>query len=238
MQSVARRLGFFLEASWRMQDKPLFDHLRTVFERFEVDAVLDVGANVGQYAEMIRHNLGFKGQIFSFEPIPDAFRRLEEFAAADPNWFVFNYALGEADGVADFNVMRNSSLSSFHNPVKEEGPEQDGLDIVSRIAVTIRTLDDVVPELIASHGVKNFYLKMDTQGFDLAVLRGARRVMGSIVALQSEACNVRLYGDAPDFQTMTAAYREMGLVISNVFPAYIDERLRAIDLDCILVKDI
>ena len=52
--------------------------LRKFFEFFKVDLVLDVGANTGQYAEMLRTKVGFQGKIISYEPFSTAFIELKE----------------------------------------------------------------------------------------------------------------------------------------------------------------
>ena len=54
----------------------------SLLARHEVDCVLDVGANVGQYANAIRKN-GYQGRIVSFEPLSDAHAKLTARAAGD-----------------------------------------------------------------------------------------------------------------------------------------------------------
>ena len=60
--------------------------LRTIFDSFDVNLVLDVGANKGQYASFLRNYLGYKGKIISFEPVLDVYHELNNAALNDPNW--------------------------------------------------------------------------------------------------------------------------------------------------------
>ena len=53
------------------------DHLRKLLAALKVDCVFDVGANVGQYASMLRHQAKYKGRIISFEPLSREFQELE-----------------------------------------------------------------------------------------------------------------------------------------------------------------
>ena len=62
-----------------------------------IDLLFDVGANAGQYGEMSRM-LGYKGKIVSFEPVTDAYQRLEQASAKDSKWTINRYALGDVAG--------------------------------------------------------------------------------------------------------------------------------------------
>ena len=61
------------------------DPLMSYFDAFGIDCVFDVGANVGQYGTRLRR-LGYRRRIESFEPIPTAYKRLEETASSDRLW--------------------------------------------------------------------------------------------------------------------------------------------------------
>lgn len=68
-------------------------HLRLLFENLRVDAILDVGANTGQFAALVR-SLGYQGYIFSLEPIPELYKLLCVKAQTDNNmWVVYPFAL-------------------------------------------------------------------------------------------------------------------------------------------------
>src|ERR1044072_5921172 len=79
---------------------PVFerDHLHEFFTHFKVDCVFDVGANAGQYASMLRADVGYQGDIISFEPIPELAQRLRDEAAGERSWFVEELPLDEHDG--------------------------------------------------------------------------------------------------------------------------------------------
>src|SRR5512132_480081 len=68
-------------------DLLVHDHLRGLFERYAIDCVLDVGANVGQYGTELRH-AGYRGRLLSFEPVPAPAARRRQAAAGDPEWTV------------------------------------------------------------------------------------------------------------------------------------------------------
>jgi len=76
-----------------------------------IDAVLDVGANVGQYGEALRSS-GYRGRIISFEPLGEAYGRLARHAAKDANWLAVHSAVGAEPGTLEIHVAANSHSSS------------------------------------------------------------------------------------------------------------------------------
>jgi hypothetical protein len=81
-------------------------------KKFDIQYIIDVGANCGQYALKVR-KLGYKGNIVSFEPIRDNYQKILSVAEYDPKWQCYNYALGASEGQGLIHVFRNTDLSSF-----------------------------------------------------------------------------------------------------------------------------
>jgi FkbM family methyltransferase len=79
-----------------------------------VNLILDVGANVGQYATVMR-DIGYKGRIVSFEPVTSAYKELVKYARNDPFWCAVNTALGDEDGKTKINIALDSQSSSILN---------------------------------------------------------------------------------------------------------------------------
>ena len=95
-------------------------HLTRLLAYLDVDCVFDIGANQGQYAEMLRRETGYEGFIFSFEPNPTDARIARKRSESDEKWMVIELAIAETDGEAQFNVMRSSQLSSLNTPKHDE----------------------------------------------------------------------------------------------------------------------
>ena len=70
---------------------------KQILNSYNIDTVLDVGANIGQFAQQLRDDLGYTNKIISFEPLSSAFELLKTNAGGDPNWEVFNIALGDTE---------------------------------------------------------------------------------------------------------------------------------------------
>jgi FkbM family methyltransferase len=185
-----------------------------------VDVVLDVGANRGQYAEDLRR-LGYADAIRSFEPVASAFEELSRRAAADPLWDVTNSALGREPGSAEINVAANGAASSSLLPMLDRhraaAPEAN---YQSRESIRVEVLDDAAADLAGS---RKSFLKVDTQGFEMAVLDGASGLLEeAIVAVQLELSLVPLYDGAPLYDEMLAYMSARGFRLCWVDPGFHD----------------
>ena len=80
-------------------------------EKYQIDLVLDVGANRGQFVRALRRF--YKGPIISFEPVPSTFTILQQTTLNDNNWFRFNYALGNESGEQCINIYTSDQLNSL-----------------------------------------------------------------------------------------------------------------------------
>jgi FkbM family methyltransferase len=213
-------------------------HLVDLFKDMNIDMILDVGANVGQYAIMLR-NIGFTGEIHSFEPIKAHYEELNEASRADDKWITYNYALGRTSGHEEINVL--SGQSSFLEP-SELGNDFSNSELgkATRETVEISTLDEFMESHFlgnASVRQRNIYLKMDTQGYDLEVFRGGVRTMEHIVVMQSELALKKLYQDMPDFSDSVSAYQALGFEVTGFYPVSREKLSRAIiEVDCVMVK--
>ncbi|MBO9575515.1 MAG: FkbM family methyltransferase [Sphingobium sp.] len=211
---LALRLGLF----GRQHQYGEIVSLRRFIAHFGIDCVLDVGANAGQYATMLRSDVGFTGMILSFEPNPDVFEKLKEASAGDAHWRAFNLALTDHDGTATFNIMAADQFSSLNKP--GEGLEPifaERNKVEKSVTVPCRRLDGLLGELADTQRVNAILLKMDTQGHDASVCAGAGEALKRMTGIQTELAVRPLYAGATDWRDMTALLAEKGFVPSAVF---------------------
>lgn len=181
-----------------------------VMNERDINVVLDVGANDGDYGREIRDR-GYKGLIVSFEPNPKAYARLEAAIEDDPNWVAYPYAFGEHDGEAELSVAENDAMSSFKG-LTEFG-QGTGAKPTATVQAKIARLDTFLndhPELI-----KNVYLKIDTQGFEMEVLRGAGNMLSRFTAVQAEIALVHTYTDELDWLAIVSWMREQQFEVAT-----------------------
>src|SRR5687767_3762494 len=79
------------------------NRLKRLLKDLDVNCVLDVGANRGQFAEEVR-GIGYRGRIASFEPLQQEFAQLTQRFRDDDQWRGFPFALGAASSQTTINV--------------------------------------------------------------------------------------------------------------------------------------
>ena len=197
-----------------------------------IDTVLDVGANVGQYAVLTR-SAGFDGRIISCEPLGGAYGELSQRAARDDRWTALNTAVGAEPGTARINVSENSFSSSIR-------PMTDAhLDTApqSRVIATEEVPVTTVEQIVADHDVvpERTLLKIDTQGFEDEVLRGAGDLVGRVAAIQIELSFVELYAGQQLFDDLVARMGTAGYRIQQLEPGISDRDGRMLQVDGLFV---
>jgi FkbM family methyltransferase len=163
---------------------------------------------------------GFRGEIFSFEPVASNFRTISRKAEKDSKWHCLDYALGSEDVMRDINVATGSVFTSFHTP-NAYAIQRFGVSKVTTRhvrSVQVRRLDGILREMIRSIPEPRVFLKMDTQGYDLEVFKGAQGVLDLIFSLQSEASVQPIYEDMPNHVETIQKYREKGYEITGMYP--------------------
>ena len=83
-------------------------------------------------------------------------------------------------------------------------------------SVVVKRLDDVLPPLAEKFGISRVFLKMDTQGYDLEVFKGAFGCLGMIQGIQSELSVKPLYKNMPHYLEALSAYESAGFDLYNL----------------------
>ena len=150
---------------WNDIDKALSRH---PFHNF-----VDVGANVGQSVEAM---LRFRPDAFiwAIEPNAEAHRQLSAAFQDNPRVDCSRMAFGAREGQGTLHVTRTSSTSFLERTGGAQPVATD--EIIARQSVEVTTLD----AFCRGKGIDRIdYLKIDAEGSDLDVLRGAEGLLGN-----------------------------------------------------------
>ncbi|MGQ0587155.1 MAG: FkbM family methyltransferase [Gammaproteobacteria bacterium] len=200
------------------QDLHAHARRRRLLERAGIDAVLDVGANTGQFAAELRADFGWCGRIVSFEPLAAAYATLAARAAADGQWDARPYALGDSDGSARIGVAGNSWSSSLLEMLPAHLDAAPESAFTGYETVQTRRLDSVIDALCPAPA--GLYLKLDVQGFERQVLAGAQATLARVRVLQLEMSLTPLYAGAASFGELHALLESRGLVLFGLEPGF------------------
>lgn len=206
-----------LEASGWAFSQP--KRLKLIHDR-HITTILDCGANAGQYVADLK-KAGWAGKVFSFEPLSEAYEKLRIKAQSSDQWQAFHFALGEKNEESTIQIAGNSyssSLLQFSTDFKELRPDASP---VGSETVPIRRLDDVVKE----EGLDfdgPVMLKLDVQGFELSVLRGALETLPRVSVLQCELALIPSYEGGATFVEVREFLRERGFVLAHLIDGHVN----------------
>lgn len=186
----------------------------------ETDLVLDVGANIGQFAKEIRAS-GYAGEIISFEPLSTAHAILEKTSKSDGKWCVYSRcALGDQIGEVKVNIAANSASSSLLPMLDSHLSAAPHSYFIDQEVAPLFTLDSVATNLIA--GFKSIFLKIDTQGFEWAVLDGAKNITPYIRGISIELSLTPLYEGQRLWREILDRLEFEGFLLWAIQPEFID----------------
>lgn len=192
-----------------------------------MDVVLDIGANDGRCGYEIRE-AGWNGPIVSIEPQPAAFARLEECIAVDPQWSAYQIGLGSEDTTLPMNVHEIDVLSSFLE-------KHETLSGTRRIEVEVKRADSILDRMLA--GKNRPFVKIDTQGFEMEIIKGFGERTRDVIGWQLEMCVEPLYENQPRMEEIIAQMRLLGFSLWRVLPGFRDpQTLQAFELDGIFFQ--
>jgi FkbM family methyltransferase len=187
---IAARPGY--RAALRQRVFPAIEH-EALFASFTFDAILDVGANIGQFA-VTAHCANPGASIHCFEPLAGCAARLLRLAQDYPRLTVHDHGLGAEAAEVEINVASNLGSSSILDFTDLQLESYPGVSVTGKEAIRVETLD-AIATLAMTQG--RSLLKMDVQGFELEVLKGAVKTLATIDAVYLEASFLPLYAAQP-----------------------------------------
>jgi FkbM family methyltransferase len=139
------------------------------------DTVVDVGANIGLWTMGAARQAGQEGRLHAFEPVPENFTRL--IANLNLNGFDLNRVQCQQLSLSDRSGRTVFYLSTNGNSGMGALAQRDGVN--RPIETRLIALDDYCEK----HSISRVdFIKIDVEGAELLVLRGAKGVLASAEA--------------------------------------------------------
>ena len=218
LRKIANRLDVPGAAAAYRHHVPL--DLYRSFERLKsrtaFRTILDVGANRGEFS---RYALACfpDAAIHAFEPLPGCQEALRRLAQTQPRVQAHSVALGETSGTVEMfenDYAPSSSLLPMLDRHRELWPKTSR---DHKISVPVVTLDGIAFHQPFAPAI---FLKLDVQGYELHVLKGALQVLQNTSAVLMEVLFEPLYDGQPDFRELLNFMAEQGFR----FLEFADER--------------
>lgn len=228
-----RKLGKSMGYDLKMTDEERFILL---LNNNRIDLIFDIGANEGQYAEML-FELGYKGKIVSFEPLTSAHEILKQKSKTKPNWIIAERcAIGNEDGEIFINISENSVSSSILKVMDSHTKSEPSSKIINCEKTKIYKLDTIANQYIGSS--KNLLIKIDTQGYEDNVINGGLQTINISKGLQIELSLVKLYEGQKLFNEILERVTGMGFSLMQIEPSFTDKETgRMLQVDGIFFRE-
>lgn len=186
---------------------------RKLLENHNINLIIDVGANSGQYA-LQNFNNGFKGHIISFEPVSKVYADLKKKIYKNKNWTAYNFGLGEKEEELPINISENTYSSSILDIMPSHVNGAPESKYIHKETINIKTLDSVFNSIVKEK--ENVLLKLDVQGYEKQVLDGATASLNKIKGIQIEMSIQELYKNEILFDEMILFLKKKGFNLSSL----------------------
>ncbi len=175
--------------------------------------VIDVGCRDGM--QTIFKEVAPLISLVGFEPEPEEGKRLQrEPVSTFQSASYLPYALGGVEGPRALHLCRSAGASSFYRPNRDflnRFMDPMRFDTMTTVTVPVRTLDGLVADSSVSLPRHIDFLKVDTQGSELEILRGAEQTLRQqVLAVEVEVEFAQLYADQPVFRDVDAFLSQCG----------------------------
>lgn len=203
---------------------------------YKIDLLLDVGANIGQYALSSREQ-GYKNRIVSFEPLSEAHKALMESSINDHYWEIHERcAVGEKIGEAEINISKNSHSSSLLPMLSAHSDAAPDSVYVGKNTTKIVTLDSIFNNYREVND--RVFLKIDTQGYEKQVLDGASECLKDIIGVQLELSIIPLYDSQYIYEYFFQFFRDNGFALWSLVPGFYDLKTgQLLQFDAIFIRE-
>lgn len=205
---------------------------KSILRTLSLDYVVDVGANRGQFALIVRKVFP-SAKIISFEPLNEAADAFQRIFSDDQDVELYPFALGKEKKTSIIHVTKDDDSSSLL-PVskKQTSIFPMAVEIETR-EVVILPLSDIIKSQIPAASL----LKMDVQGFELDVLKGCEGVLQKFRYLYIECSFIELYEGQPLVSDIIAWLDGRGFHIQGIHNVYYQKDGTAVQADFLFFRE-
>lgn len=174
--------------------------------------IIDIGASGGIHPRFKKINNPIRAILF--EPDPREFDKLK--SAAPNNYIVLNTALSEFTEEINFNLCKKQQVSSVYLPnwsILNNFPDPDRFTITKTVKMTADSLDNQLDKC----GILDIdFIKVDAEGYELSILKGANDILNNVVGLESEVSFASIRENQPLFHDVNKYVTQLGFQLLDI----------------------
>jgi FkbM family methyltransferase len=174
--------------------------------------IVDIGASGGIDPRWSKTTEFYKGILF--EPDPREFDALKK--NSDNNLIVINCALSDSKKEIEFHLCKKQMVSSVYPPnfnFLNKFADSERFNVEKIIHLNADTLDNQLKK----EGIDEVdFIKIDTQGYELSILKGSSNCIENIVGLEVEVEFEPLYVGQPLFSEVDNYVKENGFILADL----------------------
>lgn len=216
LESHSRGRGF---------DPPQLHHLKRGFPPLKTPLnllinnllyIADIGASGGLDSRWEKYAPYYRSVLF--EPDQRAFCDLKSSAGVKS--VIINKALSDKDAEITFNLCRKQQVSSAHLPNYEfinKFPDPSRFEVTKKLKLSADSLDG---QLLRNKIEYIDFIKIDTQGHELAILKGAMKTIPQATGIEVEVGFAPIYDNQPQFGEIDGFLRSFGFEVIDISRAY------------------
>ncbi|QDV43143.1 2-O-methyltransferase NoeI [Stieleria neptunia] len=201
---LSRNVAQSQVAAWQQKQDALW---APFLKHLDIRTIIDVGANTGQFAELIHRHCP-DANIIAFEPLPVCHADLRRALAEFPDSQLISSAVGNAPATAEMNASQFTPCSSLLAGTDLLGEDYPDAAVTETIEVPVVRIDDALQSLPLLDDV---LVKFDVQGFEIPAMEGAAETLAKARVVVCEVCFFRrLYQGQPLFDEIYAKLKDLG----------------------------
>lgn len=224
IQNVFSRFGYKMVKSHDFTKyKKYYRHQNrhiNLIKSLNLDCILDVGAHTGGFANEIL-GMGYLGKIYSYEPVELSYQELQENSKTYDNWVVNRLAIGNKNGEMEINVSDNFVSSSLLEMCAEHLLSAPESKYNRKELVEIKTIETIILGLDIN--LSKTMLKIDTQGYEMLVLEGAKDKLAEFKAVKLELSTLPLYKSSKFYFQISSYLYDKGFSLCSIENGFYDQ---------------
>ena len=205
---------------------------KMVLKSLDIDFIVDVGANRGQFA-LIARKIFPQALIHSFEPLQEPAQIFKRIFSSDPNVTLHTCAIGREKTTAIIHVTKDDDSSSLFPITKKQSAMFHGATEKETRQVTVLPLSQA---LGGTSIPSASFLKIDVQGFELDVLQGCKDILNKFSHLYIECSFIELYEGQALAHEIISYLNKHGFAFSGAYNLCCDKKGIAVQADFLFTQ--